>query len=233
MKKLCLLIVCIFLGCVCFSEESAAPDKPALSNPRNRYEEYYEDSDGSERTIFTLLDKLNDERALVEIYGSLTAKIVYFDESGNEIRQDFTTLKNSEAGSYLALHDGKTMLSKCIYMFEDALYHTIGESLVKIQENPEPDAVSVAFDTIVFPCAQLSLLNGIRTDENGYTYYLAACTNGSQIEYVTKDASVITEIRQYTVNETGDMTLFCTVNFSYNSSLSLPEAVLADRIPAE
>ena len=81
-------------------------------------------------------------------------------------------------------------------------------------------------DSYHFPYGSLDALNGIRQDENGYTYLLIRSDETMSFEFVVGSHLRIEQLRVYVRGEDGALTLTSYVDYDRGPAREIPQAVL-------
>ncbi len=219
-----LLLVLLFAASAALAERY---DEPVLKNPRDRYEAYMEKTDGSDALVMMMLDAMNDEAALVEENGPLTASMRHMDANGEVMDSDYVTLMNCEYGRILVISSGFTSYDAHVYIIGEEALMEDGGIFETMESGTNTEELEVLWGCYVYPFADFKMMHGMRQDENGYSYMLLRDAAGDLYEHVLGEGMKILEIRQYTPDENGDMVYKMRVTFSHDSDWEVPEEVLA------
>ena len=225
MKKLFAIFLgfVLILGCT-FAE---GWDTPALKNPKDRYEYYVEKTDGSDTAVYVMLDAANDEAAVVEEYGALKIINNFVDEDGETTSSIYTWVQNSEFGRMVINSYTEMLFLGSVYTVGPHNYSYSFGVMGEEYEMGTPEDFDWYWESYHFPYGSLEVLNGIRQDENGYTYYLVKSNDGMSFEFVTGEGMEIVEIRIYETDENSELSLMTIVHFEKCAALELPDKVAA------
>lgn len=226
MKKLIvILLVFVFAFCSALAE---GLDEPALKNPQERYEMYTEETDGSETVLYIMLDAQNDEAADVEEYGCLRSINTFVGPDGREGMSTYTLLQNSEFGRVMINSITPEPLFGATYSIGMHNYTSMFGSAERIEDvfYSTEEEFNWYWEAFHFPYGSLEVLNGVRQDENGNTYFLVKSNDGISFEFATGESMSVDEIRVYQKNENGDLALISLVHFETCDAVQIPESVL-------
>ena len=212
---------------ICFSGALAEePDGPALKNPQERYEIYMDATDGSESLVFALLDASNDEAQDIEAHGALKICTRYVDSEGETIATLYQSLQNSEFGRLIiSSMSGRKPVLSGIYQLEGRDYQFENGALVDVEETGA-DGFDFYWTSSHFPYGSLELLNGVRQDESGRSYFLVKSSEDRSFEFVADDSLRIEELRIYE-RQGEDLVLTSVCEYSTGSALAIPSTIRA------
>ena len=207
-------------------EVTGEPDSPALKDPGARYEYYTEETDGSEYMMFAMLDAVNDEAADITEYGALfiTENQLLNDEGVPAVKIGMT-LQDSPYGTVL--------ISNMRFLWIDESTYSIGThtwtydgSRAEEAEGFEQELFDYYTESYHFPYGSLEAMNGVRQDENGYTYYLIRSSEEMSFEFVVGEGMRIVQLRVYTRNEDGELALTSYADYATGPAVEIPQPVL-------
>ena len=239
MKRIfCMLLCAALMACACayaeeeaglsidYGAETTGPfDEAALTNPEARYPDYVEDTDGSETMIFAMLDFFNLEQDDIDEYGALTAtENLFLDENGQPQEQMAMVLQDSPFGTMVIMDASVDDVTLVTYACgEEAFFDMMGS--VSPTTLPTMD-YEYFIDSYHFPYGSLDALNGIRQDENGYTYLLIRSDETMSFEFVVGSHLRIEQLRVYVRGEDGALSLTSYVDYDRGPAREIPQAVL-------
>jgi len=239
MKKLIYIALCLILmGLPALAEEEAEKptfEPPVLENPETQYEQYIEETDGSESVLFALMDASNDEAADIAAYGALhITENVPLDETGKPILPVNIYLQDSPCGKMMitVVEDGDNLTTVYSCGTVSCLVEGKDIHLGQMYEQEEFDFFTENYH---FPYGRLEALNGTRMDENGYTYMLIRSDENTSFEFVIDPENMrIDQLRMYVRDEDGTLKLFSYVDYETCEALEVPDQVLeiiAENLP--
>lgn len=201
-------------------------DEPALVNPRERYETWFDKTDGSDYAVFAMLDAMNDEAADIEKYGALyVTEHPMLDDQG---RPTLTTELALQDGPY-----GKMICTQTQILWMKALTYTVGEDMfiydgdtVERTDGDDQEQFDYYCESYHFPYGPLDALNGIRQDENGYNYFFIRSDENRSFEFVTGEGLRILQLRVYEKNGDGDLALTSYADYDVGPAWEIPQPVL-------
>lgn len=202
-------------------------DAPALKNPKERYETYFEKTDGSENMLFGLLDAMNDEAETVAEHGCLKAIISSVDAQGEKQSSIYTYVQDSEFGNMIISSIMPSPAFGATYAVGPRNYPVMFGVLGDPFESGTQEDFDWYWESYHFPFGRLELMHGIRQDENGHSYFLVKSDDRMSFEFVTGEDMEIVEIRVYELDQDGALALTTLVNFEYCAALEVPENVRA------
>ena len=224
-KWILFLLACVLMLCgTAFAEGF---DEPLLKNPIERYENPMGETDGSEVTLYMLLDSMNDEAALVEEYGALTVTMTFVDETGAPVQQVDNVFQNSPFGKMQIMRSGKGLFAQEVYMVDGhsfAMFLKQPSYSGQLQTSEEFDAY---WESYLFPFGPLDALLGLRQDEAGNAYFLIRSDDVTVFEFATGVNTKIHELRMYSVTEDGETVLSALITNSVGEAEPIPEKVAA------
>lgn len=204
---------------------AAEPEAPVLKNPQALYSTYFEKTDGSENLLYLLLDQTNDESRNIERYGALIIHQTDFDAQGKMKGEAHLTLQNCDYGKLLITALSDNAFAGANYVVGDRMYQTALGILVGRGENPEPEYLNYCWQSIHFPYGNLEVLNGVRQDGCGYSYFLARSDEKTSFEFVADSSMQIEELRIYVRDAAGDMALNSVLRYSLGEAKPIPAMV--------
>ena len=224
MKKLiCLIAFICLLTNACLSETSEPTlETPSLIFDESLYEVLMDETDGSEETIYIFLDVTNDERNEIEKYGGIVG-IAYALTNENTFVSVYQCLQNTEYGLVLlgGMDEPDTFRYYCCGQYQ--YYQVNGEYMGKAQNPYNIDTFTEAFH---FPYeGPLTMLRGVRQDEDGNTYFLVKSEEDRLFEYVVGDDMLIKRISLYSLDD-GSWQLYMYVDYSLGNPEEIPQYIL-------
>ena len=69
-------------------------------------------------------------------------------------------------------------------------------------------------------------MNGVRQDENGYTYFYIKSDENRSFEYVVGEGTRIVQLRVYEKNDDGALVLTSFADYDVGPAWEIPQAVL-------
>jgi len=201
-------------------------DKPALINPEERYDVFFDKTDGSENLVYSMIDFMNDEATDIEEHGALyITENQMLDENGVPTLKLKMSMQNTPYG--------KAIVSKYKFLWMETNTYAINSSFfvhegdtVETQEGYSQEDFDFYCESYHFPYGSLEVLNGIRQDENGYAYFFIESTDGMSFEFVVGEGMRIQQLRVYMENESGELKLWSYVDYDVGSAWEIPEIVL-------
>ena len=220
MRRCLALVICLLLCGCALAEEF---QEPALENPQDAYEFYMDKTDDSEQLVYGLMDTMNDEADIVEEHGALHAYTQMYDPSGLPYAGIMVTLQESLFGRMMIssveeIHTDIYTVGSRNYLAEN------GKLASSFQEGTQED-FDWYWESYCFPYGRLQTLNGVRQDENGYSYYLITSEDYMSFEYVTDNSMKIVQLRIYIRDEEGTLRLDSTVDYEAGSAKPIPPTV--------
>ena len=200
MKRLAAAILAAMMLCGCAFAERF--DEPALRDPKTRYEVYFEQTDGSEMSLFMLMDAMNDEQAIVDEYGALVVHMDFVDETGEKASRIDNYLQMSDFGRMQIVQQGKGILAIKVYVVGGMVYSTMLGQL-SVEQMQSAEEFEQLWESYKFPYGPIDILHGVRQDEAGNTYALVRSDDVYTFEYVMTGEMEIREIRTYVNDEEG------------------------------
>lgn len=217
------ILVLSFLIPIAYSESWQAP---ALKNPQDAYEYYIEETDGSDQMIFGVIDIMNEEAAIAEEHGAVKFTMSFIGPDGTPMITTYNYLQKSEFGN---VH-----IMETTNWGETSIVYNIGTKMYQLQE----DTISVTdngytleeadwfWNSYIFPFGNLEVLNGVRQDENGYTYFLIKSDDIMTFEYVVGDGMKIKQLRVYYSDGSGNHELAILVDYGVSEAQPLPKDLI-------
>lgn len=223
MKKLfAALLGAMLLFNIALAEEW---DSPALRNPKERYEYYFDETDGSEQLLFAMLDVVNDEESTVAEYGALKVVVSNVDASGRKQSSTYTYVQECEFGPMLVNAATPEPSLGAVYTVGTHNYLMFLGKLTESYETGTKEDFDWYWSSFHFPFGSLELLHCMRQDEAGYSYFLVKSDDSMSFEFVTDGSMEIMEIRTYEA-EDGELVLKNIVNFEPCAAVEIPEDAL-------
>lgn len=201
-------------------------DTPALVDPEERYEYYVEKTDGSETAIYIFLDQMNDEAADIEEYGALyvTENLDLNSEGKPSIKMKMS-IQNSPYGKVIVGEQQMLWMKITAYDIGAWSFVYDGES-VERGEGFRKEEIDSICESYHFPYSRLDTLNGVRQDENGYSYFLIKSEENQSFEFVVGENMRIVQLRVYKENDVGKLALTSYVDYDVGPAWEIPQAVL-------
>ena len=244
MKKLlaAVLALAILAACAGWAEEAEAPsptemaalggevtgdfDEPALSGPEARYTDYFMDeTDGSEEMVFMLLDSMNDEAEDMRDGALLITENWYVGEDGAPGMQVRYWLQQSPFGAMMISRLKMSWADDTVYFCGTNAFMYDGETLESVEGFSAED-MEFYTTSYHFPYGRLEMMQGVRQDENGYTYFFVKSDDSTSFEFVIGEGMRIQQLRVYTRDEEGVLKLNNYVDYGTGPALEVPQAVL-------
>lgn len=241
MKKIVLLILCLLLAACAFAESgdpspalSLQPgevtgefDAPAFTNPEARYTDYFvEATDGSENAIFMFLDFMNDEAEDMKDGGSLIVTEHWGVSEDNPAGTKVSIqLQQSPFGPMMIARTKVLWITETVYFCGEYAFMGDDDGAEAASGN---SAEEMEFYTTAyhFPYGRLECLQGVRQDENGYTYFFVKSDDDMSFEFVIGAEMRIVQLRVYVRNDEGALLLNNTVDYETGPAAEIPQAVL-------
>ena len=82
------------------------------------------------------------------------------------------------------------------------------------------------FESYHFPYGNLETMNGVRQDENGYTYFFINSDENRSFEFVVGEGTRIVQLRVYEKNDDGALALTSYADYDVGPAWEIPQAVL-------
>ena len=218
MALLMLLIMCV-PAC------AEGLDTPALTNPGERYEMYFEQTDGSEMSLFMLMDMQNDEKAIVEEYGALQIDMNFVDETGAITDVISNIIQMSEYGPLQIIRYGSGIFAMEMYCIEDKTYNYCMARASREDGVYTTEEFAYNWESLKFPYGTLDMLHGVRQDEAGNTYVLIRSDDLYTFEFAAGENMDIKEIRVYMKDADGTLVLWSTTTYKTLEAETIPAAV--------
>lgn len=222
-KLLALLLVLLVSGCALAEIEA-----PALVNP-HLAEGYVitEFNDEQNEISYLTLDGCNDELAIIEEYGSLTA-VSEFIQDGEVTRTERSTMIPSPYGRMLIMQAQPNGMDMEIYAAGDVSVVCINGIWTHTENGFSTEDIDYMWENYRFPfCPFLSFL-GMRETPGGMLHMLALSSEGRIYEYVTSGLTAgmeILEIRRYSLDEDENYVYDLRVTFEFGKA-EIPDEAL-------
>ena len=223
MKKWLLVFVCFAL--ICCTALAEELDTPALKNPEERYEIFFDETDSSENAVYLLLDATNDEAATVEEYGALRMDNIYYSE-GEEVLRSQMLLQTCDYGRLIATFFEDEPERGVLYTTANFGYMAKDGKLTYIDAYEDPN-FDWYWDSFHFPYGSLEIMNGVRQDEEGNSYFFITSDDTMCFEFAATSGMFIEELRIYAKDENGELALISVVKYSSCEAKEVPQEVLA------
>ena len=202
-------------------------DEPALKNPKDRYEAYVEETDGSEYPLFVVLDTLNDEAEEIEKNGALRiTQGMYLDENGEPMLTVRIVMQNTLYGTvlitgveYMGIREDETL-----YTIRDITFSDTNGKIERDDFTTQGD-YDYYIESFHFPYGTLEAMNGMRQDDNGYTYILIRSDEDFTFEFVTANMH-IKQLRVYERGDDDELELTSLVDYTLGEAEEIPQEVL-------
>lgn len=241
MKKLALVMLCLLLAVGALAE-GAEPtpalsiqpgevtgefDAPAFTNPEARYTEYFvEKTDGSENGIFMFLDFMNDEAEDMKDGGALVITESWDISEGNPPgAQVFIRLQQSPYGPMMIARAATPSIGETVYFCGEYAF-MVGGSGVEATDGHTAENMEYYATSYHFPYGRLECLQGVRQDDNGYTYFFVKSDDDMSFEFVLGAEMRIVQLRVYIRNDEGSLLLNHWVDYETGPAEEVPQAVL-------
>lgn len=208
------------------TEVTGSFDEPALIDPKDRYDIYTDKTDGSEVLIFEMLDAMNDEAAEIEEHGALLiTENPVLDDSGKPVVKVQLVIQNSPYGKMIISETRLLWMKAQTYSLKslDLVYD--GNTVEQTDAFTGED-IDYYCENYHFPYGRLETLNGVRQDENGYTYFLVKSDDSMSFEFVVGNDMRILQTRVYEKNSDGHLSLISYADFDVGPAREIPQAVL-------
>lgn len=222
-KRLFSLI--LLLAFLCPLALSEGWEAPYVKNPQDAYEYYVKETDGSDQMIFGMIDIMNEELALAEEHGAVKFDMSYIGPNGEPMLTVTNYLQLSEYGNVHIIETTAADEQHFVYNIGTNMYHLYGD---KIEATPNGYTLEEAdwfWNSYVFPFGNLEVMNGMRQDENGYSYFLIKSDDSMSFEYVVGDSMKIKQLRVYYADGKGNLELAIIVDYGVCPAQPLPEAL--------
>lgn len=200
-------------------------DSPALTNPADRYETYFEQTDGSEMSLFMLMDMQNDEKAIVEEYGALQIDMNFVDETGAITDVISNIIQMSEYGPMQIMRYGSGIFAMKLYCIGDKTYSHSFTMASREDAVYTAEEFAYTWESLKFPYGTLDILHGVRQDEAGNTYVLIRSDDMFTFEFAAGENMEIKEIRVYMKEADGTLVLWNTATFKTLEAEPIPASV--------
>lgn len=211
-------------------------ETPVLQDPKTQYETYFEQTDGSEMSLFMMMDFMNDEAKIVEEHGALKIIMNMLDENGEVVQTVDNYLQMSDFGRMQIIEEAGGFLTPKVYCVGGKVYTSLLGQIQSADAYP-PEEFETLWESYKFPYGPLDILHGVRQDEVGNTYVLVRSDDMRTFEYAMTGSMEIVEIRVYETNIEGVLTLVSIATYETCEALEIPrkiyDAIAADFAPAE
>jgi len=207
-------------------EVTGDPDEPALKNPEERYETFFEKTDGSDYLIFVALDNMNDEADDIAEHGALyITENQFLNGEGKPTAHIDISLQSTPYGTVIIASTKFLWMEFTSYSIGTHTWSYDGET-ASPTDGLEQEDYDFYIESYHFPYGRLELLNSIRQDENGYTYYFIKSEDFRSFEFVTGENMRIVQLRVYERNDDGELVLNSYVDYDVGPAQEIPQAVL-------
>lgn len=217
------ILVLSFLIPIAYSESWQAP---ALKNPQDAYEYYVEETDGSDQMIFGVIDIMNEEAAIAEEHGAVKFIMSFIGPDGTPMITTYNYLQKSEFGNVHIMETTNWGETSIVYNIGTKMYQ-LQEDTISVTDNGyTPEDADWIWNSYIFPFGNLEVLNGVRQDENGYTYFLIKSDDTMTFEYVVGDGMKIKQLRVYYSDGSGNHELAILVDYGVSEAQPLPQDLI-------
>lgn len=217
------ILVLSFLIPIAYSESWQAP---ALKNPQDAYEYYVEETDGSDQMIFGVIDIMNEEAAIAEEHGAVKFTMSFIGPDGTPMITTYNYLQKSEFGNVHIMETTNCGETSIVYNIGTKMYQ-LQEDTISVTDNGYTQEEADWFwNSYIFPFGNLEVLNGVRQDENGYTYFLIKSDDTMTFEYVVGDGMKIMQLRVYYSDGSGNHELAILVDYGVSEAQPLPQDLI-------
>lgn len=199
---------------------------PALKNPQDAYEYYIEETDGSEQMIFGVIDIMNEELAIVEEHGAVKFVMSYIGSDGTPMIVVDNYLQKSEFGNVHIVETTHLGETSTVYNIGTKMYQLREDSISVTDSGYTQEEADWFWNSYIFPFGRLEVLNGVRQDENGYSYFLIKSDDTMTFEYVVGDSMKIRQLRVYYSDGSGNLELAILVDYGVSEAQPLPKDLI-------
>lgn len=230
------MLMCLILAFIACSSAEELPlmdvtvsgefDEPALIHPEERYETFFEKTDGSDTMMFALLDSMNDEAKDIEQYGALyITENVGLNSKGKPSVKLKMAIQDSPYGKVICSEQQFLWMKVNTYSIAPYLFMYDGET-VETQDGDDQETHDFYCESYHFPYGRLELMNGVRQDENGYIYFFIQSDENRSFEFVAGEGMRIKQLRIYERDEDGALALTSYVDYDVGPAWEIPQVVL-------
>lgn len=217
------ILVLSFLIPIAYSESWQAP---ALKNPQDAYEYFIEETDGSDQMIFGVIDIMNEEAAIAEEHGAVKFTMSFIGPDGTPMITTYNYLQKSEFGNVHIMETTNWGETSTVYNIGTKMYQ-LQEDTISVTDNGYTlEEADWFWNSYIFPFGNLEVLNGVRQDENGYTYFLIKSDDIMTFEYVVGDGMKIKQLRVYYSDGSGNLELAILVDYGVSEAQPLPKDLI-------
>ncbi len=201
-------------------------DEPALINPEERYETFFEKTDGSEYPMYVLLDQMNDEAKDIEEYGALyITENLNLNNDGKPLLKLKMAIQDSPYGIVMIGEESFLWMKMNTYSINTYTFIYDGKT-VEQDNSFSQDDYEYYCESYHFPYGNLDTMNGVRQDENGYNYFFIKSEDFRSFEFVVGENMRIVQLRVYEKNDDGILALTSFVDYDVGPAWEIPQAVL-------
>lgn len=223
-KKVFALILILTLLCPLAFAESW--DEPALKNPQDAYEYFIEESDGSEQMLFGMIDIMNEELAIAEEHGAVKFIMSYIGPDGTPMITVNNYLQLSEFGNVHIVETSFFGVVSTVYNIGTNMYQVFEDEISVTENGYTLEEADWFWNSYIFPFGRLEVMNGMRQDENGYSYFLIKSDETMTFEYVVGDSMKVKQLRVYYSDGNGNLDLAIVVDYDVSEAQPLPDDLI-------
>lgn len=223
-KKVFALILILTLLCPLAFAESW--DEPALKNPQDAYEFFIEESDGSDQMIFGMIDIMNEELAIAEEHGAVKFIMSYIGPDGTPMITVNNYLQLSEFGNVHIVETSFFGVVSTVYNIGTNMYQVFEDEISVTENGYTLEEADWFWNSYIFPFGRLEVMNGMRQDENGYSYFLIKSDETMTFEYVVGDSMKVKQLRVYYSDGKGNLDLAIVVDYDVSEAQPLPDDLI-------
>lgn len=201
-------------------------DEPALKNPQDAYEFFIEESDGSEQMLFGMIDIMNEELAIAEEHGAVKFIMSYIGPDGTPIITVNNYLQLSEFGNVHIVETSFFGEVSTVYNIGTNMYQVFEDEISVTENGYTLEEADWFWNSYIFPFGRLEVMNGMRQDENGYSYFLIKSDETMTFEYVVGDSMKVKQLRVYSSDGNGNLELSIVVDYDVSEAQPLPDDLI-------
>lgn len=201
-------------------------EEPALLNPQDAYEYFIEESDGSEQMLFGMIDIMNEELAIAEEHGAVKFIMSYIGPDGTPMITVNNYLQLSEFGNVHIVETSFFGEVSTVYNIGTNMYQVFEDEISVTENGYTLEEADWFWNSYIFPFGRLEVLNGVRQDENGYSYFLIKSDDTMTFEYVVGDSMKIRQLRVYYSDGSGNLELAILVDYGVSEAQPLPKDLI-------
>ncbi len=218
--------IMLILSLLCPLALSESWDEPALKNPQDAYEFFIEESDGSEQMIFGMIDIMNEELALAQEHGAVKFIMTYVLPDGTPMITVNNYLQLSEFGNVHIVETSFFGEVTTVYNIGTNMYQVLEDEIAVSESGYTPEEADWFWNSYIFPFGRLEVMNGMRQDENGFSYFLIKSDETMTFEYVVGDGMKVRQLRVYYADGKGNLELAIIVDYDVSEAQPLPEDLI-------